>query len=140
MKRAALVLAFVLLLAACGGGSNGADAKATAQIKSAYAKFFAPNTSLQDRVGLLQDGLKFEPVIRSFASNPAAKHVTVAVSSVTLQGADKAKVVYTVTLAPLSLPKQTGTAVKQNGTWKIGYQSLCNLVALGGSPPSQCTK
>jgi hypothetical protein len=140
VKRVAVVVASVLLLAACGGSSGGANAKATAQIKSAYTKFFSPKTSLQGRVALLQDGSRFEPVIRSFASNPAAKQVTVTVSSVTLQGANKAKVVYTVKLAPLSLPKQTGTAVKQNGKWKIGYQSLCNLVALGGSPPPQCTK
>ena len=50
----------------------------------------------------------------------------------TLQGADKAKVVYTVKLGSAGLPKQNGTAVRQNGTWKVGYASLCRLVALAG--------
>ena len=37
-----------------------------------------------------------------------------------------------------SLGKQTGSAVLQNGTWKVGFASLCKLVALQGSTPSAC--
>ncbi len=51
---------------------------------------------------------------------------------------DTAKVVYTVKLGGSGLPTQTGTAVKQGGTWKIGYASLCKLVALEGSTPVVC--
>ena len=87
---------------------------------------------------MLQNGSRFKPVIQAFASNPLAKNVNVAVSSVTLQGADKAKVVYTVKLGSAGLPKQNGTAVRQNGRWKVGYASLCRLVALQGSTPSAC--
>jgi hypothetical protein len=43
-----------------------------------------------------------------------------------------------VTLAGSALPKQTGTAVRENGTWKVGYASLCKLVSLQGSTPSAC--
>ena len=64
--------------------------------------------------------------------------MSVVVSSVTLQGANKAKVVYTVKLGGAGLPKQTGTAVLQNGTWKVGDASLCKLVSLQGSTPSAC--
>ena len=39
---------------------------------------------------------------------------------------------------PGDLPKQTGTAVLQDGTWKVGFASLCKLVALQGSTPSAC--
>ena len=56
----------------------------------------------------------------------------------TLQGANNAKVVYTVKLGGAGLPKQTGTAVRENGTWKVGSASLCKLVALQGSTPSAC--
>jgi hypothetical protein len=141
MKRLAILLAgTVLLLAACGGsgGSGGNDAQS--QIKSAYTTFFAPGTSLQDRIAVLQDGSKFKPVVQSFASNPLAKHVSVTVSSVMMQGANAAKVIYTVKVGGTSLSKLDGTAIKQNGTWKIGYQGLCNLVSLGGTAPKQCTK
>jgi hypothetical protein len=47
-------------------------------------------------------------------------------------------VAYTVKLGSAGLPKQTGTAVRENGTWKVGYASLCRLVALQGSTPSAC--
>ncbi len=60
------------------------------------------------------------------------------VSWVTLEGQDNAKVVYTVKLGSAVLPKQTGTAVLQNGAWKVGDASLCKLVALQGSTPSVC--
>jgi hypothetical protein len=144
VRRLALVLVLALVagsLAACGSGkkksSTGPDAQA--QIKSAYQKFFSSKTSLSERVSLLQDGPKFKPVIQAFASNPLAKNVSVDVSSVTLQGPDKAKVVYLVKFSGTSLPKQNGTAVRESGTWKVGYASLCKLVALGGSPPAACT-
>ena len=111
---------------------------AQTQIKSAYEKFFSPKTSLSDRVALLQNGSKFKPVVQSFASNPLAKNVSVAVSSVMLEGANKANVVYQVKFAGSSLPKQAGTAVRENGTWKLGDASLCKLIALQGSTPSAC--
>jgi hypothetical protein len=138
-----LVLVAVLALAACGsghkkssGGPSGPNAQA--QIRSAYVKFFAGKTTLSDRVALLQNGPKFRPVIQAFASNPLAKNVSVHVSSVRLKGQNKAKVVYQVEFAGTSLPRQTGTAVRQNGTWKVGFASLCKLVSLGGSTPSAC--
>ena len=137
-----LVAALVLVgsLAACGGsgGSNDANAQAQAQIKSAYAKFFDGKTALSDRVALLQDGSRFRSVIQGFASNPLAQNVSATVSSVTLEGQDKAKVVYVVKLGGSGLPRQTGTAVKQNGSWKVGFASLCKLVSLQGSTPSAC--
>jgi hypothetical protein len=142
VRRLALVVVAGLALAGCGGSSSttttNSTAAAQAQIKSAYQKFFSGQTSVADRVAVLQNGPKFQSVVQSFASNPLAKNVHVTVSSVKLQGADNAKVVYTVKLGSAGLPKQTGTAVLQSGTWKVGYASLCKLVALQGSTPSAC--
>ena len=141
MRRLALVVVAGLALAGCGSSSHSptnADRAAKVKITSAYQEFFSPDTSLSDRVALLQNGPKFKSVVQAFASNPLAKNVDVTVSSVTLQGADKAKVIYTVKLGSAGLPKQNGTAVRQNGTWKVGYASLCRLVALQGSTPSAC--
>ena len=101
-------------------------------------KFFSGKTPVSDRVALLQNGPKFKPVIEAFASNPLAKSASATVSSVTLQRQDKAKVVYTVKVAGAGLPRQTGTAVRENGTWKVGDASLCKLVALQGSTPAAC--
>ena len=139
MRRLALVVVVGLALVACGSSSSTTgDAAAKAQIKSAYEKFFSGQSSVSERAAVLQNGSRFKPVIQAFASNPLAKNVNVTVSSVTLQGADKATVVYTVKLGSAGLPKQNGTAVRQNGTWKVGYASLCRLVALQGSTPSAC--
>jgi len=137
VRRLGVVLLLGLALAACGG-SGGGTPDASAQIKSAYEKFFAANTSLSDRVAVLQDGSRFKSVVQQFASNPLAKDVSVTVSSVSLQGANKANVVYTIKFGNTSLGKQPGTAVLQNGQWKVGFASLCKLVALAGTTPSAC--
>ena len=136
MKAFALALVLVLALAACGSSHKSANDQA--QITSAYEKFFSGKTSLSDRVALLQNGSKFKPVIQAFASNPLAKNVSATVASVTLHGANEARVDFTIKLGGTSLPTQVGTAVKQNGTWKVGSAGLCKLVALGGSTPSAC--
>ena len=78
-------------------------------------------------------------MIQGFASNPLAKNVSVTVSSVKLEGANKAKVVYTVKLGGGGAPEaDRARAVRENGTWKVGYASLCKLVALQGTTPSAC--
>ena len=142
MRRLALVLVAALALAGCGGSSGttttDTTAAARAQIKSAYVKFFSGKTPVSERVAVLQNGSKFKGLVTTFANNPLAKNVNVTVSSVTIEGGDNAKVVYTVKLGGAGLPKQTGTAVRENGTWKVGYASLCKLVALQGSTPSAC--
>jgi hypothetical protein len=140
VRPVSLVLAVAVAafgLAACGGSSGGTP-DASAQIESAYAKFFAPNTSLADRVALLQNGSRFRRIVASFAANPLAKQVHVKVSSVKLQHGNKATVVYTIKFGGTSLPTQTGSAVLQGGTWKVGYPSLCKLVSLAGTTPSAC--
>jgi Tfp pilus assembly protein PilV len=144
VRRLALLLVGALALAGCGGSSytsttgSGAGAQAQAQIKSAYEKFFSGKTPVSDRVAVLQNGPKFRGLVTSFASNPLAKNVSVTVSSVTLRDAVFARVVYTVKLGGSALPKQTGTAVRENGTWKVGDASLCKLVSLQRSTPSVC--
>ena len=151
MRRLPIVLVSLLVgggLAACGGSSPGTTlsnsttvvntAAEKAEITSAYNKFFSGQTSIPARVALLQNGSEFKALVTSFANDPLAKNVNVTVSKVTLQGQDKAKVVYVVKLGSAGLPKQTGTAVLQNGTWKVGFASLCKLVALQGSTPSVC--
>jgi hypothetical protein len=143
VRRLALVVVAGFALAGCGGSSHpsttSSTANAQAQIRSAYEQLFSPKTSLDDRIAVLQNGPRFKTVVAGFASNPLAKKVSVDVSRVQMQGGNKAKVVYTVKFGGTSLPTQTGSAVLQNGTWKVGFASLCKLVALGGSTPSACT-
>jgi len=141
VKRLAIALILVFALAACGGSSHpkkSSGPNAQQQIKSTYVRFFSSNTDVAGKVKLLEDGQQFKSVIEVFANNPLASNVSATVSSVTLQGANKAKVVYVVTLGGATLPKLTGTAVRQDGRWKVGNASLCKLIALGGTTPSAC--
>ena len=144
MRPFALVVVTMLALAACGGGhkssstTNAFNGYPRTQIIKSYETFFAGKTPVAKRVALLQDGQRYKALVTSFANNPLAKNVNVKVSSVTVQGPNSAKVVYTVKLGSAGLPKQTGTAVRQNGVWKVGDASLCKLVALQGSTPSVC--
>ena len=142
VRRLALDPVLVLVagsLAACGSGKKSASGpSAQDEIKTAYTKFFSGKTSVTDRVALLQNGSRFKGLVTSFASNPLAKNVSTTVSSVTLQGSNKAKVVYVVKFAGSSLPQQTGSAIRQSGTWKVADASLCKLVALQGSTPAIC--
>jgi hypothetical protein len=137
VRRLALLLLVGLALSGCGGG-GGHKSSDSAQIRSAYVKFFSSKTNVADKVRLLEDGARFKALVASFANNPLAKNVSATVSSVTLEGKDRAKVAYSVKVAGAALPKQTGTAVRENGTWKVGNASLCKLVALGGTTPSAC--
>ena len=135
MKRAAVIVGAVFLLAACGGAAAN---PAIGQIKSAYTSFFTTKTSLDAHVALMQNGPTFKPVLQSFFNNPLAKGVSATVSSVTLQGADKAKVVYSVKVAGISLANQTGYAVREGGKWKVADSTLCGLVSLAGTTPPAC--
>lgn len=147
-----VLLALVLAgtLAACGG-SGGTKTTTTsttmspaaekAAIKSAYVRFFSSKTPTATRITLLQNGQQFEAAITALAKNPLASNTSAKVSSVTLQGGDKAKVVYTVNIAGAAVPglnNRAGTAVRVNGTWKVGAADFCALVSLGGSPPKAC--
>jgi ABC-type glycerol-3-phosphate transport system substrate-binding protein len=139
MKRVAFLVVAVLLLAACGGGGGKSDA---GQIKQNWTTFFAAKTPVSQKVALLQDGARFESAITSLATNPLASQLNAKVSSVTLQGADKAKVVYSIYLGNTAvLTDQTGSAVKENGKWLVGYAGLCKLIAFqpGVTPPAACT-
>jgi hypothetical protein len=143
VRRLVLVLAAGLVLAGCGGSHKSSTTNAFAgyprtQIIKSYQTFFAGSTPLARRVALLQNGARFKQVIQGFASNPLAKNVSVKVTSVKPQGPNSANVVYVVKLGGAALPKQTGTAVLENGKWKVGDASLCKLVALQGSTPSVC--
>lgn len=149
MRRLALVLVLVLvagLLVACGSSgkktTTSSGPSAQTQIKSAYVKFFSSKTALATRVSLLQNGSKFTSLISALAKNPLANNTSATVSSVALQGASSAKVLYTVNVSGTAVPglkNRRGTAVDENGTWKVGDASFCALVELQSTPP-QCKK
>jgi hypothetical protein len=120
-------------------------ASAQSVIAANWMAFFDPKTPVDKRISLLQDGQQFAAVIRSQSSSALAAQASAKVTSVTLVSATRAKVVYTIVEGGRpALANQTGVAVYQDGTWKVGLASFCSLLAMenGGktsSLPAVCT-
>ena len=142
-------------VAACGSSSTSSapaasspaassSANAESQIKANWIAFFSPQTPVAKRISLLQDGQQFASIIQSQASSGLASQVSAEVSKVTLVSPTQATVTYSILEGgkPV-LSNQTGVAVYQDGTWKVGVASFCGLLALenGGktsSLPAAC--
>ena len=120
--------------------ASSGNSAAVAEITANWEKFFNSSTPNSERVTLLQNGNAFSGAISglvSLVSTLGAK-----VTSVTLTSATMATVKYNLTAGGTSLlTNQTGTAVLENGVWKVGDASLCGLIKLvpGGTVPSACS-
>jgi hypothetical protein len=147
---ATLAVALVVFAAAgCGGGGDNAATTTTAaspaaqkaEIERVWERFFAGTTSASDKEKLLENGSTFSSALEAAARSPFAKQSGAKVSKVTLLGPSKAKVVYAILLSgkPV-LSHRQGTAVKEDGAWKVGTASFCQLLALQGGAPKQCTE
>jgi hypothetical protein len=127
---------------AAPSGSSGGNGAAVAQITANWEKFFASSTPASEKATLLQNGTTFEPVIQALINFPLAGGLGAKVSGVTLDSATTATVKYNLTANGQALfdHDQTGKAVLQGGTWKVGDASLCGLFGLipGGTVPSAC--
>ena len=152
----ALVLALALAVAACGSSSSSSSSSAssapassalasgnsaaTAQITANWEKFFNASTPTSQRVALLQNGSAFAGAISGLSHLVSGLGATV--TSVTVTSPTTAIVKYNLTASGSTLLSgQTGTAVYENGTWKVGDASLCGLLKLvpGGSTPAACS-
>jgi hypothetical protein len=154
---AAVVLLFAPVLAACGDGGGGggsgtpspsasvtvsrtapADpAAAEQQIRQNWEKFFDPATSTQDKQAVLENGDRMGPVLRAFSGDQRGGQVAAKVGKVEFTGPTGATVTYSLTLnGATALPGATGTAVEQDGTWKVSVSTLCALVRLSGNAPT----
>ena len=127
---------------AASSPGTGSTADAAAQITANWEKFFAASTPVTEKVKLLQNGAALESAIKTFANFPLASGIGAKVTNVTVNSATKATVTYNLTSPGGSalLSNQKGVAVYQDGTWKVGDQSLCGLFRLipGGTVPAAC--
>jgi hypothetical protein len=81
-------------------------------------------------------------VINAQAGSGLASSAGAKVTAVVVNSPTKATVSYDITLSgATALANQTGTAVYQNGTWKVGDVSFCQLLKLenAGTAPSVCS-
>jgi hypothetical protein len=118
-----------------------AGGNATAQIKTNWEAFFNGQTPAAKKIKLLEDGQKFAAVINAQAGSGLASSAGAKVTAVVVNSSTKATVSYDITLSgATALANQTGTAVYQDGTWKVGDVSFCQLLKLenAGSTVSVC--
>lgn len=140
------LIALALTTAACGGSSPSpsstttpppaatsppAGAGAVAAITTNWEAFFSAKTPVSQRVSLLQDGSQFQSVISAQAGSGLASQASAKVTKVTVTSPTQATVKYDILLnGTPALTNQTGTAVLDNGTWKVGVTSFCGLLTL----------
>jgi hypothetical protein len=163
----ALALALALAVAACSSSSSSSSSSASAssapassapassapassasgssaavaEITANWEKFFNFGTPTSERVALLQNGSAFSSAISSLSKIPLASGIGAKVTSVTVNSATSATVNYNlVSGSSTLLGGQTGKAVYEDGTWKVGDASLCGLFKLvpGGTVPAAC--
>jgi hypothetical protein len=112
-------------------GTSGSGSAADAAITSDWVAFFASSTPLAKRVSLLQNGQQFQTLIAAQAKSGLASSASAKVTKVSNVTSTQATVTYSILLGGQSaLPHQTGVAVYQGGTWKVGDKSFCALLVL----------
>jgi len=119
-----------------GSSASAADEK---EITTNWEAFFNAKTPVATRVSLLQDGSAFSTIIKSQAGSGLAAEATAQVTKVTMITSSEAQVTYDILVSGTpELKNQNGTAVLQDGTWKVGVASFCGLLTLenGGSTSS----
>jgi len=117
-----------------GTTSAGGGAAAMTAVTTNWEAFFNAKTPTSHRVALLQDGTQFESVIKAQAGTGLASAATAKVTHVTITSPSMATVTYDILVGGTpALKNQTGVAVYENGTWKVGVTSFCGLLTLENS-------
>jgi hypothetical protein len=130
--------------AASASTSAGSPA-AVAAITTNWEAFFNAKTPDSQRIALLQDGQQFASVIHAQSGSGLAALATAKVTHVTVNSATMATVSYEILISGTpQLKNQTGVAVNQNGTWKVGVASFCGLLIIENAGktsglPAACT-
>ena len=123
-------------------GSTAASGNATALVTANWVAFFDGKTSAAKKISLLENGQKFASIINAQAGSGIAASAGAKVHAVTVNSPAQATVHYDITLnGQTALGNQTGTAVYQDGMWKVGDVSFCQLLKIenGGTAPSVCS-
>ncbi len=117
--------------AATPSATTSTASGSTAAITANWEAFFSAKTPVAKRVSLLQDGSQFESIIKGQAGTGLAATASAKVVSVSMSTPSQAIVKYDILVSgATALPNQTGTAVLENGSWKVGVASFCGLLKL----------
>ena len=162
LRTVVLTLAASVSLAACGGGSSGGttpsdsssraasdstapsdtatapadEAAAKAEITRVWTRFFHTGTPRSAAVGLLEDGENLGGALDVAEQEDKDTGLTrrAIVKRIDFTNATNAAVTWVLLnkKTPL-LPNASGTAVLQDGHWKVSKLTFCTLVNLGAN-------
>jgi hypothetical protein len=100
-------------------------------IAANWESFFSGKTSAATKVSLLENGSQFAKIIDQQSGSSMATTASAKVTGVTGITSTAATVAYSIDLAGTpALPDQSGQAVYQDASWKVGDKSFCALLAL----------
>lgn len=142
----------LLLLTACGGGDpstvTGPSAQtstaaapaanapadpvaAEAQVRAAWEAFFDGSAPPADKLAHLESAEELSAALAIAAKNPAAAQTSATVSTVSFTSPTTADVTYALSSGgTVVLPQAQGTAVLQDGAWKVSKMTFCQLTGL----------
>jgi hypothetical protein len=127
------------------GGTGGSTNSAEQQVAADWTTFFNGHTGATKRDSLVQDGPDFLATIEATNEDSITLETVAQVTKVTFTSPTQANVSYSILLAGQpALPNQEGTAVLDDGVWKVSAFTFCTLLTLenGGSKkglPPACT-
>ncbi|MFE3517622.1 hypothetical protein [Streptomyces sp. NPDC059166] len=113
---------------------------AEAGVRDAWEGFFAPESSVEDRTGLVENGEQYGLMVEAFATDPRASALRSRVDSVEFTDGLRATVVYALVSGGQAVAADlTGTAVLQDQIWRISFATLCSLAEYGEDVPRAAT-
>ncbi|MET9323829.1 hypothetical protein ABZX75_27155 [Streptomyces sp. NPDC003038] len=109
-------------------------AAAKAQVEKNWTTFFDPEASTDQKAGVLENGDTLKPLLTAFAADPNAAKSSAKVTGVDFTSSQEAQVTYDLLVGGTpALPGSKGTAVLQDGVWKVSVKTLCALVKISGN-------
>jgi len=116
------------------------QAAAEAAIKTNWAAFFSKTTPLAKKLDYLQRGSTLRAAVEQFGKDPRTRQASAKVTGVFVTSPTAATVNYQVLLGGrVALPSAVGTAVYEDGAWRVSDTTFCGLLALTGGPkPAGC--
>lgn len=122
-----------------GAVTSDSPAAAAAAITGVYQAFFAPATSTEDRMALVERGTDFETEISGMANHIRTALTTVEIADVTVLDPAHAELRFTLNISgnPV-VHNQVGHAVRESNGWKISATTMCGLVAISGGMSQAC--
>ena len=109
-----------------------------AEVASAYERFFSSDTPPEEAAALMEATELTEAILTAAAAGTEGSSTSVEVTGVRVDG-DIAEVRFTLKTDIVGdVPGPRGIAVRQDGEWKVGIRTLCDLLGFLPPEPEDC--